>query len=44
MLTSDVDAWTVVHDHGWRDGLEIDLKRETSPVAIVVVVEINKQR
>jgi hypothetical protein len=44
MLTSDMDAWTVVHDQGWRDGLEMDLKREPSPMAIVMVVEINKQR
>ena len=42
MLTSDIDAWTVAHDHGWRDAPENEPKRETNPVAIVVVMEINK--
>ena len=34
----------MVHDQGWRDGPENALKRETNPAAIVVVIDIAKQR
>ena len=44
MLTSDIDAWTVDHDHGWRDGAEIHVNREINPVVIVVVMDKNRQR
>jgi hypothetical protein len=44
MLISDMDAWTVAHDHGWSDGPENEIKRETNPAATVVVIDITKQR